>query len=463
MRGEQEKALAALADVGPGERGAAEDGEGRRPARGGRAGPAARTWRGAGGRGAGCAPAGRGTQRLESIFLRLTRSGGAGLRGGGIVKALLIARRELAGYLRTISGYVIIAVILALERAVLQRLRAGQGGGALRRGAVATSSTLERHHHRGLGVHLHAAAGRGAADGHVAAALLLAAAGREIVLGKYLAALAFLARVPGATLYMPLLIMVHGKVSAGPHRRGLPGAAAAGQRGAGDRDVRLGAGAQPDDGRHPHLGDAGGAHAVLDAGAHHRAAARERVQRAVALEPALPALPVGVVHLRDVVYYLVLTFVALFGPRGCSRRGGGDESPGKQSAERASPSRGVLVLGLIAERIAGAGGALIAMGMAPCRVLLLGLIAWGATRMARTEGRASQAAVALGACSATAWDWPRRLARLCRAPRRALPRRGSRSPSGRPRSGGRAGRAGSARGAPSSPRSRGSRWSRRSA
>ncbi|MFL5355500.1 Gldg family protein [Archangium sp.] len=46
---------------------------------------------------------------------------------------------------------------------------------------------------------------------------------------------------------------------------------------------------------------------------------------------------------------------------------------------------GVLVLGLIAERIAGAGGALVVMGVVRA-VLLLGLIAWGAMRMARTDG-----------------------------------------------------------------------------
>lgn len=33
------------------------------------------------------------------------------------MKALLIARRELSAYLRTLSGYVIIAVILEIGRA----------------------------------------------------------------------------------------------------------------------------------------------------------------------------------------------------------------------------------------------------------------------------------------------------------------------------------------------------------
>ncbi len=97
--------------------------------------------------------------------------------GGGIVKALLIARRELAGYLRTLSGYIIIAVDPRVERAVLQRVRPGQGGRALRDGAVQLLLLLERLHHRRLGVHLHAAAGRGAAGGHAAAAVLLAAEG----------------------------------------------------------------------------------------------------------------------------------------------------------------------------------------------------------------------------------------------------------------------------------------------
>ena len=52
----------------------------------------------------------KATSRLENIFLKLTHGKEALMRN-----VLLIARRELAAYLRTMSGYVIIAVMLFID------------------------------------------------------------------------------------------------------------------------------------------------------------------------------------------------------------------------------------------------------------------------------------------------------------------------------------------------------------
>jgi ABC-2 type transport system permease protein len=134
----------------------------------------------------------------------------------------------------------------------------------------------------------------------------------EIVLGKFLSALAFLTLMTLATVFMPLLVMVHGKLSLGHIAAGYLGL------------LLLGS-------------------ASLAIGTFGSALARNQVLAAVLSACMLVALltcwllartteqplsdvfgalalwnqhfqpfQAGVVHVRDVVYYLLVTYVALF-------------------------------------------------------------------------------------------------------------------------------------------------------
>lgn len=128
---------------------------------------------------------------------------------------LLIARRELAAYLRTMSGYVIIAVILAVEGLLFNAFVLG--------GASKLSADV-------LNAFFYVASG-GVMFAAVFLSMRLLAEERqsgtlallysspvrdvEIVVGKYLSAFAMLALTTLLTVYMPALIMVNGKVSSG--------------------------------------------------------------------------------------------------------------------------------------------------------------------------------------------------------------------------------------------------------
>jgi ABC-2 type transport system permease protein len=135
---------------------------------------------------------------------------------------------------------------------------------------------------------------------------------RDIVLGKYLAGLAFLAVFLACTVYMPVLIMVNGKVSAGHIFAGYLGL------------LLLGS-------------------ASLAVGTFGSALARNQLLAAIITSCMLvglilcwllariteqplaevfsalslwnqhfPPFQSGLVHVRDVAYYLLLTYVALF-------------------------------------------------------------------------------------------------------------------------------------------------------
>jgi ABC-2 type transport system permease protein len=127
---------------------------------------------------------------------------------------LLIARRELAAYLRSWLGWVIIAVLLFLDGIFFNALamegqrRSGEvlsqffylTSGFTMATAVALSfRLLAEERQTGTIQLLYSSPVR---DG-------------EIVLGKFLSALAFLAIFLVATGYMPALVFVHGRVSMG--------------------------------------------------------------------------------------------------------------------------------------------------------------------------------------------------------------------------------------------------------
>jgi len=228
------------------------------------------------------------------------------------VKALLIARRELAAYLRTLSGYVVIAVILALNGLFFNAYALG---GASKRSA----EVLSQFFYYSSGFTIVAAvfiSMRLLAEERQTGTLPLLYSSplrdRDIVLGKFLAGLAFLGLYVLCTLYMPLLVLVNGKVSFGHVAAGYLGL------------LLLGS-------------------ASLAVGTFGSALARNQLLAAITSAVLLVALilcwllariteqplssvfsamslwnqhfppfQAGLVHVRDVVYYLVVTYVALF-------------------------------------------------------------------------------------------------------------------------------------------------------
>jgi ABC-2 type transport system permease protein len=228
------------------------------------------------------------------------------------VKALLIARRELAGYLRTLSGYVVIAVILGLNGLFFNAYALG---GASKRSA----EVLSQFFYYSSGFTIVASvfiSMRLLAEERQTGTLPLLYSSplrdRDIVLGKFFAGLTFLGLYVLCTLYMPLLVMVHGKVSFGHVAAGYLGL------------LLLGS-------------------ASLAVGTFGSALARNQLLAAITSAVLLVALILcwllariteqplsdvfsamslwnqhfppfqsGLVHVRDVVYYLVVTYVALF-------------------------------------------------------------------------------------------------------------------------------------------------------
>ena len=127
----------------------------------------------------------------------------------------LIARRELASYLRTMSGYVIISLVLALLALAFNAIVISN--------AEQRSSEVLSEYFRwasffttvvGLLLSMRLLAEE---QQRGTVALLYSSPVREVevVVGKYLSALAFLALFLATTLFMPGLIMVHGKISFG--------------------------------------------------------------------------------------------------------------------------------------------------------------------------------------------------------------------------------------------------------
>jgi ABC-2 type transport system permease protein len=229
------------------------------------------------------------------------------------VKALLIARRELAGYLRTLSGYIIIAAILVLNGLFFNAY-------ALGKTAVLSAKVLSKFFDYSSGFTMIASvfiSMRLLAEERQAGTLPLLYSSplrdRDIVLGKYLAGLVFLALYLACTLYMPLLVMVHGKVSAGHVFAGYLGLLLLGS-------ASLAVGT---------FGSALASNQVIAAilsGVMLGALLVCWMLAAIIEQPLadvfsamavwnqhFPPFAAGLVHVRDVAYYLVLTYAALFG------------------------------------------------------------------------------------------------------------------------------------------------------
>ncbi|RJS23076.1 hypothetical protein DRW03_12145 [Corallococcus sp. H22C18031201] len=228
------------------------------------------------------------------------------------MKAWLIARRELAGYLRTWSGYIILAVILALNGLFFNAYALG---GASKRSAEVLSGFFYYSSGFTVVAALFISMRLLAEERQMGTLLLLYSSpvkDRDIVLGKFLAGLVFLALYILCTAYMPLLILVNGKVSLGHVSAGYLGL------------LLLGS-------------------ASLAVGTFGSALSRNQLMAAITSAVMLVALILcwlvariteqplsevfsalslwnqhfppfqsGLIHTRDVAYYLVVTYVALF-------------------------------------------------------------------------------------------------------------------------------------------------------
>jgi ABC-2 type transport system permease protein len=228
------------------------------------------------------------------------------------VKALLIARREIAGYLRTLSGYIIVAVILALNGLFFNAYALGK---AAERSATVLSNFFYLTSGFTIAASIFISMRLLAEERQMGTLPLLYSSpvkDRDIVLGKYLAGLAFLAVFLVCTVHMPLLVMVNGKVSAGHIFAGYLGL------------LLLGSACMA-------VGTFGSAlannqivAAIITSCmllglllcwllARITEAPLSNVFSAVSLwNQHFPPFQSGLVHIRDVAYYLVLTYVALF-------------------------------------------------------------------------------------------------------------------------------------------------------
>ncbi len=128
---------------------------------------------------------------------------------------LLIARRELGAYLRTMSGYIIIALMLLVDGLLFN-------GCATVGVAKKSSEVLADFFYLSSGIGLIGAiflSMRLLAEERQTGTIQLLYSSPvndlEIVLGKFLSALAFLALFLAASLYIPALVFAYGKVSLG--------------------------------------------------------------------------------------------------------------------------------------------------------------------------------------------------------------------------------------------------------
>jgi ABC-2 type transport system permease protein len=128
----------------------------------------------------------------------------------------LIARRELGGYLRTMSGYVIAAIVLFVDGILFNVRALGAQQDRL------SSEVLSEFFFNSSGLTMAAAvflSMRLLAEERQSGSMVLLASSpvreREVILGKFLSAFVFLALMTLAGIFMPLLILVNGKLAFG--------------------------------------------------------------------------------------------------------------------------------------------------------------------------------------------------------------------------------------------------------
>jgi ABC-2 type transport system permease protein len=225
---------------------------------------------------------------------------------------LLIARRELGGYFRSMTGYVIAGLVLLVDGLLFNAF-------VLSAGEMFSADVLSNFFYISFGTTVIASvfiSMRLVAEERQTGTLVLLTSSPvhdwEIVIGKYLSALAFLAIITLATIYIPALIMVNGKVSVGHMASGYLGLLLVGSA-----TLAIGV-----------FGSALARTQVLAAIvtgvivvsiliAHLLARVTDRPLKEMFMALALyarhfPPFQSGAIHLRDVVYYVAVTYVALF-------------------------------------------------------------------------------------------------------------------------------------------------------
>jgi ABC-2 type transport system permease protein len=224
----------------------------------------------------------------------------------------LIMRRELGAYLRSMTGYIIAAAVLVVDGILFNAF--ALGGADKRSGDV-----LVAFFYISSGTTMIASiflSMRLLAEEKQTGTLVLLTSSpirdRDIVLGKYLSGWIFLALITLATAFMPGLIMVHGKISFGHLATGYVGL------------LLLGGAAMA-------IGTFGSAiaktqviAAIISAGllvsliiawllARVTEHPLNRIFESLAFyHRHFPPFQVGIMHLRDVVYYLAVIYFALF-------------------------------------------------------------------------------------------------------------------------------------------------------
>lgn len=227
--------------------------------------------------------------------------------------AFLIMRRELGAYFRSMTGYIIAAAVLVIDGIMFNAF--ALGGPDKRSGDV-----LVAFFYISSGTTMIASiflSMRLLAEEKQNGTLVLLTSSpirdRDIVIGKYLSGWIFLSLITLSTAFMPGLIMVHGKISFGHLATGYLGL------------LLLGGAAMA-------IGTFGSAiaksqviAAIISAGlvvsliiawllARVTEHPLSKIFESLALyHRHFPPFQVGIIHLRDVVYYLALTYFALFG------------------------------------------------------------------------------------------------------------------------------------------------------
>jgi ABC-2 type transport system permease protein len=226
---------------------------------------------------------------------------------------LLIARRELGSYLRTMSGYVIAAIVLFVDGILFNVRALGAQQDRL------SSEVLSEFFFNSSGLTMAAAiflSMRLLAEERQSGSMVLLASSpvreREVILGKFLSAFVFLALMTLAGIFMPLLILVNGKLAFGHVAVGYLGL------------LLLGASALAIGTLGSTLARSQLLAAILSGSllvcmivVWMLGAVTERPLNDVFFALALwgrhfPPFQAGMLNLRDVVYYLAVTYFALF-------------------------------------------------------------------------------------------------------------------------------------------------------
>jgi ABC-2 type transport system permease protein len=225
----------------------------------------------------------------------------------------LIARRELSAYLRTMSGYVIAAVVLFVDGILFNVRAMGTQQDRL------STEVLSEFFFNSSGLTMAAAvflSMRLLAEERQNGSMVLLASSpvreREIVLGKFLSAFIFLTLMTLAGVFMPMLILVNGKLSLGHVAVGYLGLLLLGS-------AALAIGTLGSTLARSQLLAAiiSGSMVVCLIVVWMVGTVTERPLNDVFFALALwgrhfPPFQAGIINLRDVVYYLAVTYFALF-------------------------------------------------------------------------------------------------------------------------------------------------------